>query len=243
MRKRNLPITTLLTPSALVGVADELNFSSADNLFAAIGDGQISTQNVIAHLVKDAGSDEVDEEVEQEALPLRQVESTKTTTSSLGVSVKGVGDVWVKLARCCMPVPGDPIVGFITRNQGVSVHRTDCQNMADLQRRQPERVVEVQWTSTKGLFMVKVQVEALDRQHLLSDVTRVLADHGVNIISGSQTTGRDRVAISQFSFEMADPQHLNRLLAAVRKIDGVFDVYRITGAKESQEPRLRKMQQ
>ena len=243
MRKRNLPIGTLLTTQALVGVADELNFPNPDAVFAAIGDGQISTQNVIAHLVKDAGSDEVDEEVEQEALPLRQVESTKKTTSSLGVSVKGVGDVWVKLARCCMPVPGDPIVGFITRNQGVSVHRTDCQNMADLQRRQPERVVEVQWTSTKGLFMVKVQVEALDRQHLLSDVTRVLADHGVNIISGSQTTGRDRVAISQFSFEMADPQHLNRLLAAVRKIDGVFDVYRITGAKESQEPRLRKMQQ
>ena len=243
MRKRNLPIATLLTPQALVGVADELNFANADAVFAAIGDGQISTQNVIAHLVKDAGSEEVDEEVEQEALPLRQVENVKKTTSSLGIAVKGVGDVWVKLARCCMPVPGDHIVGFITRNQGVSVHRTDCQNMHDLEKRQPERVVDVQWTSTKGSFMVKIQVEALDRQHLLSDVTRVLADHGVNILSGSQATGRDRVAISQFSFEMADPQHLSRLLAAVRKIDGVFDVYRITGAKESQEPRLRKMQQ
>ena len=242
MRKRNLPIATLMTPEALIGVADELNFPNADAVFAAIGDGQISTQNVIAHLVKDAGSDEVDEEVEQEALPLRAVESAKKKTSSLGVSVKGVGDVWVKLARCCMPVPGDRIVGFITRNQGVSVHRIDCQNMIDLQRRQPERVVDVAWTSTKGLFMVKIQVEALDRQHLLSDVTRVLADHGVNILSGSQSTGSDRVAISQFSFEMADPQHLNRLLSAVRKIDGVFDVYRVTGAKDSQEPRLRKMQ-
>lgn len=242
MRKRNLPIGTLLTTQALVGVADELNFPNPDAVFAAIGDGQISTQNVIAHLVKDAGSDEVDEEVEQEALPLRAVENAKKKTSSLGVSVKGVDDVWVKLARCCMPVPGDRIVGFITRNQGVSVHRADCQNMIDLQRRQPERVVEVVWTSTKGLFMVRIQVEALDRQHLLSDVTRVLADHGVNILSGSQATGSDRVAISQFSFEMADPQHLNRLLAAVRKIDGVFDVYRVTGAKDSAVPRLRKMQ-
>lgn len=242
MRKRNLPIGTLLTTQALVGVADELNFPNPDAVFAAIGDGQISTQNVIAHLVKDAGSDEVDEEVEQEALPLRAVENAKKKTSSLGVSVKGVDDVWVKLARCCMPVPGDRIVGFITRNQGVSVHRADCQNMIDLQRRQPERVVDVAWTSTKGLFMVRIQVEALDRQHLLSDVTRVLADHGVNILSGSQTTGSDRVAISQFSFEMADPQHLNRLLAAVRKIDGVFDVYRVTGAKDSAVPRLRKMQ-
>ncbi|KLN84078.1 RelA/SpoT family protein [Bifidobacterium bifidum] len=242
MRKRNLPIGTLLTTQALVGVADELNFPNPDAVFAAIGDGQISTQNVIAHLVKGAGSDEVDEEVEQEALPLRAVENAKKKTSSLGVSVKGVDDVWVKLARCCMPVPGDRIVGFITRNQGVSVHRADCQNMIDLQRRQPERVVDVAWTSTKGLFMVRIQVEALDRQHLLSDVTRVLADHGVNILSGSQATGSDRVAISQFSFEMADPQHLNRLLAAVRKIDGVFDVYRVTGAKDSAVPRLRKMQ-
>ena len=242
MRKRNLPIGTLLTTQALVGVADELNFPNPDAVFAAIGDGQISTQNVISHLVKDAGSDEVDEEVEQEALPLRAVENAKKKTSSLGVSVKGVDDVWVKLARCCMPVPGDRIVGFITRNQGVSVHRADCQNMIDLQRRQPERVVDVAWTSTKGLFMVRIQVEALDRQHLLSDVTRVLADHGVNILSGSQATGSDRVAISQFSFEMADPQHLNRLLAAVRKIDGVFDVYRVTGAKDSAVPRLRKMQ-
>ena len=242
MRKRNLPIGTPLTTQALVGVADELNFPHPDAVFAAIGDGQISTQNVIAHLVKDAGSDEVDEEVEQEALPLRAVENAKKKTGSLGVSVKGVDDVWVKLARCCMPVPGDRIVGFITRNQGVSVHRADCQNMIDLQRRQPERVVDVAWTSTKGLFMVRIQVEALDRQHLLSDVTRVLADHGVNILSGSQATGSDRVAISQFSFEMADPQHLNRLLAAVRKIDGVFDVYRVTGAKDSAVPRLRKMQ-
>lgn len=240
MRKRNLPVNTLLTPEALVGVADDLNFPNADAVFAAIGDGQVSTQNVISHLVKDAGADEVDEEVEQEVLPLKPVER-KASSSSTGVSVKGVGDVWVKLARCCMPVPGDNIIGFITRNQGVSVHRTDCQNMIDLKNKQPERVVEVEWTSTKGLFMVKIQVEALDRRNLLSDVTRVLSDHGVNIISGTIATGSDRVATSQFSFEMADPQHLNSLLAAVRKIDGVFDVYRITGAKESAEPRLRKM--
>ena len=240
MRKRNLPVNTLLTPEALVGVADDLNFPNADAVFAAIGDGQVSTQNVISHLVKDAGTDEVDEEVEQEVLPLKPMER-KASSSSTGVSVKGVGDVWIKLARCCMPVPGDNIIGFITRNQGVSVHRTDCQNMIDLKNKQPERVVEVEWTSTKGLFMVKIQVEALDRRNLLSDVTRVLSDHGVNIISGTIATGSDRVATSQFSFEMADPQHLNSLLAAVRKIDGVFDVYRITGAKESAEPRLRKM--
>ena len=243
MRKRNLPLSTLPTPQALIGVAEELNITAnVEAVYAAIGEGQVSTQNVISRLVKDAGSEEVAEEAQEEALPLRRVERNRKSNGVLGVSVKGVGDVWVKLARCCMPVPGDDIVGFITRNQGVSVHRTDCQNMIDLQKSQSERVIPVQWTSDKGLFLVKVQVEALDRQHLLSDVTRVLSDHGVNILSGTIATGDDRVATSQFTFEMADPQHLNTLLAAIRKIDGVFDVYRITGAKDSAEPRLRKME-
>ncbi|MDN6521858.1 MAG: DUF5913 domain-containing protein, partial [Bifidobacterium crudilactis] len=242
MRKKNLPVASLLTPEALVGIAQELNFPNAESVYAAVGEGQVSTQNVISRLVKDAGPAEVDDEVEQESLPLRQLEQTSGQGGSQGVSVKGVGDIWVKLARCCTPVPGDPIVGFITRNQGVSVHRADCQNLLDLKERQPERIVEVSWTSTKGTFMVKIQVEALDRPHLLSDVTRVLADHGVNILSGSQATGRDRVATSQFVFEMADPQHLNSLLTGVRRIDGVFDVYRLTGAKDSAEPRLRHMQ-
>lgn len=239
MRKRNLPVNTLLTPEALVGVADDLNFPNADAVFAAIGDGQVSTQNVISHLVKDAGADEVDEEVEQEVR--REAPGTKALQQLHRRVRQGRGRCVDQAGRCCMPVPGDNIIGFITRNQGVSVHRTVCQNMIDLKNKQPERVVEVEWTSTKGLFMVKIQVEALDRRNLLSDVTRVLSDHGVNIISGTIATGSDRVATSQFSFEMADPQHLNSLLAAVRKIDGVFDVYRITGAKESAEPRLRKM--
>ncbi len=240
MRKRNLPVQALLTPEAMVGVADDVNMPNAEAVFAAIGEGQISTQNVISHLVKDAGANEVNEEAEEEVLPLR-ASKRKRDNGTPGISVKGVSDVWVKLARCCMPVPGDSIIGFITRNEGVSVHRVDCLNMINLQRKEPERVVEVEWTSAKGLFMVKIQVEALDRPHLLSDVTRVLSDHGVNILSGAIATGSDRVATSQFSFEMADPQHLNTLLSAVRKIDGVFDVYRLTGAKDAAQPLMRRI--
>ncbi|WP_317643706.1 bifunctional (p)ppGpp synthetase/guanosine-3',5'-bis(diphosphate) 3'-pyrophosphohydrolase [Bombiscardovia apis] len=241
MRKRNLPVSTLMTPESMVGVAEELNYPNVESVYAAIGDGQISTQNVISRLVHDVGRSAVEDEVEQEALPLSQVSHTHSVSSSQGISVKGVDDVWVKLARCCTPVPGDQIVGFITRNQGVSVHRSDCQNLLDLQKHHPERIVDVQWSSNQGTFMVKIQVEALDRAHLLSDITQVLADHGVNILSGAQSTGRDRVAVNQFVFEMADPQHLNTLLSAVRKIDGVFDAYRITGAKDSASSRMRKV--
>ncbi|AKV56082.1 RelA/SpoT family protein [Bifidobacterium actinocoloniiforme] len=241
MRKRNLPVSALVTPESMIGVADELSLSGEEAVYAAIGDGQVSTQNVISRLVHDVGRAVVEDEVEQEALPLSQVSRAHAVSSSEGISVKGVDDVWVKLARCCTPVPGDRIVGFITRNQGVSVHRDDCQNMLDLQKHHPERIVDVAWSSNQGTFMVKVQVEALDRPHLLSDITQVLADHGVNILSGSQTTGRDRVAVNQFVFEMADPQHLNTLLSAVRKIDGVFDAYRITGAKDSSSSRMRKV--
>lgn len=239
MRKRNLPVSVLLTPESMVGVSVDLGLPNPDAVFAAIGEGQVSTQNVISHLVKDIGTDEVSEEAEEEVLPLRTTRHKHG--GGPGVSVKGVSDIWVKLAKCCMPVPGDGIIGFITRNEGVSVHRIDCVNMINLKRKEPERVVEVEWTSNKGLFMVKIQVEALDRPHLLSDVTRVLSDHGVNILSGSIATGSDRVATSQFSFEMADPQHLNTLLSAVRKIDGVFDVYRLTGAKDADQPRMRRM--
>jgi GTP pyrophosphokinase len=145
------------------------------------------------------------------------------------VLVGGVEDVHAKLARCCTPVPGDQVLGFITRGGSVSVHRTDCTNASDLHR-EPERLVKVEWAPQPGaVFLVAIQVEALDRHRLLSDITKVLADEKVNILSASvQTAGDDRVAISRFTFEMADPKHLGHVLGAVRKVEGVFDVYRMT---------------
>jgi GTP pyrophosphokinase len=139
-----------------------------------------------------------------------------------------MSDVWAKLAKCCTPVPGDDILGFVTRGGGVSVHRTDCTNAADLQSK-PERLVEVEWASAPGaVFLVAIQVEALDRHRLLSDVTKALADERVNILSASVQTSRDRVAVSRFTFELADPAHLGAVLQTVRNVDGVFDVERVT---------------
>jgi len=234
MRKQNLPIQRLLTHEALVALANEMRYADVSALYAAIGEGQVSAATVVHRLVQSMGGESgTEEDVAETARPGRQ---PRVRTSDAGVVVRGVTDVWAKLAKCCTPVPGDEIVGFVTRGAGVSVHRADCGNVEGL-RAQPERMVEVEWdVGPNTLFLVQIQVEALDRARLLSDVTRVLSDHHVNILSATVSTTRDRVAMSRFIFEMADPAHLNSVLAAVRKVDGVFDVYRITGSRATELP-------
>ncbi len=235
MRKQNLPIQRLLTHEALVTLANEMRFADVSALYAAIGEGQASAATVVHRLVQSMGGESgTEEDVAETARP--GARARRSGSSDAGVIVKGVSDVWAKLAKCCTPVPGDPIVGFVTRGSGVSVHRTDCGNVESL-RAQPERMVEVEWDAgANTVFLVQIQVEALDRSRLLSDVTRVLSDHHVNILSASVSTSQDRVAISRFVFEMAEPAHLATVLAAVRKIDGVFDVYRLTGARAAELP-------
>ena len=126
-------------------------------------------------------------------------------------------------------MPGDEIVGFITRGSGVSIHRIDCINVTDLKLNQGDRIVDVKWNNAaKSAFLVNIQVEALDRARLLSDVTRTLSDQHVNILNASVSTSKDRTAISRFTFEMADASHLDAVLASVRSIEGVYDVYRVT---------------
>ena len=159
-----------------------------------------------------------------------RVQPVRPRVSDSGVTVQGASDVYVKLARCCTPVPGDEILGFVTRGGGISVHRTDCTNAVELQSR-AERIVDVAWSVSAGsVFLVAIQAEALDRHRLLSDITKVLADEKFNILSASVTTSRDRVAVSRFSFEMGDPKHLGHVLKVVRNVEGVYDVYRVTSA-------------
>ena len=141
--------------------------------------------------------------------------------------VRGLGDVWVRLGRCCTPVPGDEILGFVTRGQGVSVHRTDCPNVKSL-RQQPERLIEVTWAEGKPTsFTVAIQVEALDRTRLLSDVATVLSDNHVNILAATSSTGKDRITRLRFTFELADIAHLSSVLAAAKRVDSVYDAYRV----------------
>ncbi|MFG2991918.1 RelA/SpoT family protein [Streptomyces sp. NPDC048257] len=230
MRKQNLPIQRILTGDSLVTLAHEMRYPDISSLYAAIGEGHVAAQGVVQKLVAALGGEEAANEDIEESIPPARGRKRRSNADP-GVVVKGVDDVWVKLARCCTPVPGDPIVGFVTRGSGVSVHRADCVNVDSLSQ-EPERMLEVEWAPTQSsVFLVAIQVEALDRSRLLSDVTRVLSDQHVNILSAAVQTSRDRVATSRFTFEMGDPKHLGHVLKAVRGVEGVYDVYRVTSAR------------
>ncbi|HET9946428.1 MAG TPA: bifunctional (p)ppGpp synthetase/guanosine-3',5'-bis(diphosphate) 3'-pyrophosphohydrolase [Actinomycetes bacterium] len=231
MRKQNLPVQRLLTSETLTTLAHDLRYPDISALYAAVGDNHVSAQSIVGKLVESLGGEDGATEDLAEVTTPGVTARRPRTSKDPGVVVKGASDVWVKLARCCTPVPGDAIVGFVTRGSGVSVHRKDCVNAQALAH-QADRLVEVEWApSASSVFLVAIQVEALDRSRLLSDVTRVLSDQHVNILSASVTTTRDRVAISRFTFEMGDPKHLGHVLRAVRGVDGVFDVYRVTSGK------------
>jgi guanosine-3',5'-bis(diphosphate) 3'-pyrophosphohydrolase len=228
IRKQALPLQRLAVGDTLLTLARDLRYPDVSGLYAAVGEGRVSAQSVIEKLVKSVGGlAGAQEDLAETTLPAKAPQPR--APGDPGVEVTDAPDVWVRLSRCCTPVPGDPITGFVTHGHGVSVHRVDCVNIVHLNGLQQERMVEVHWAPTDGsVFLVAIQVEALDRTRLLSDVTRVLSDQHVNILSANVTTTRDRVAFSRFTFEMGDPKHLGHVLRAVRAIDGVYDVYRVT---------------
>lgn len=226
MRKQNMPLQKLMSQDSFAEVAAQMNYVDVSSLYAAVGEGHVSTQSVLEKVV--AAVQTVDDsEGPSLALPAKG-RSHQLRSSDSGVLVRGAPDILVKLARCCTPVPGDEIVGFVTRGSGVSVHQAKCHNVQALLN-EPERMIEVGWAPTsKSLFLVQIQIEALDRAGLLSDVTRVLSEHHVNILSANVSTTNDRLALSRFVFEMGDTTHLDRVLNAVRRIDAVYDVYRVS---------------
>ena len=224
MRKAGLPLQKIFAGHALLELAHDMHYADIDALYSAVGDGHVSSASIVEKLTASMSAEDSHPEATIENIPTG-VQVAKRTSSA--VEVEGVDDVLVKLARCCTPVPGDGIMGFITKGSGISVHREDCINATDLRMQQGERVVGVKWLlGAASLFLVNIQVEALDRARLLADVTRTLSEQHVNILSAAVSTTKDRVAISRFTFEMADAKHLDSVLAAVRNIEGVYDVYR-----------------
>jgi guanosine-3',5'-bis(diphosphate) 3'-pyrophosphohydrolase len=227
MRRDSLPIQPLKTGEALLSVARDLRYPDLSALYAAVGEGQVSAQSVVSKLARFDGG-----------LAIAQGDVTESTLSATklkpyvprdaGVEVEGTADVWVRLSKCCMPVPGDEIHGFVTRGHGVSVHRADCANLEHLTATHGERLLPVRWAPGRSaMFLVSIQVEALNQTRLLSDVTRALSDQHVNVLSASVTTSHDRVVVSRFTFEIADPKHLGAVMRTIRGLDGVYDVYRV----------------
>ena len=224
MRKQGLPVDKITKGDLLTQLASELKYPDLDAMFVAVGEGHLSPQSVTTRVIRlfEPEHDEPEEVIETR--PKRRPSKPR----GKGVIVEGLDDLLVRLARCCTPVPGDQIVGFLTRGRGVSVHRVDCPNAKALQLIDENRMIKVWWDNRQqGTFMAAIQIEALDRTKLLRDVTASISDVGVNILTSTTRSGRDGIAVLTFSFELADPIHLEHVIQAVRRVDSVFDAYRV----------------
>ncbi|AOZ72650.1 bifunctional (p)ppGpp synthetase/guanosine-3',5'-bis(diphosphate) 3'-pyrophosphohydrolase [Boudabousia tangfeifanii] len=232
MRKQNLPLRRLLTHETLLAVATDLGYVEVSGLYAAVGEHNISAANVINRLLEIHGGDDGAEETLSEAIVPTQTNRTsnsKRPSGNCGIAVAGLegDDVLVKLAKCCTPVPGDNIIGFITRGAGVSVHQTDCPNVTNLSGEE-QRLIDVSWVKdSRATFEVQIEVEALDRASLLVDLSQAISAYHVDIRSGSFHSTPDRVGKARFTLEMAEAAHLNAIIAGLRKVPGVYDVYRV----------------
>ncbi len=232
MRRLHLPLQRLLTADKMSELVEHFRVADVNALYAAVGEGTISPQAVAQQLVVADGGQRGVAEISAEDVPVIGVQPRRhgrTSSNEAGVVVEGDANVWVKLARCCRPVPGDEILGFITRENGVSVHRADCTNAASL-KAQPERLVHVTWAPTAASsFTVALHVEGIDRTGVLAEITKVITDQHISIDSATMTTAKDRTFRFRFMFDIPDPKQLNHIMGAIRRVSGVYDVYRVKG--------------
>ncbi|HUS60546.1 MAG TPA: TGS domain-containing protein, partial [Acidimicrobiales bacterium] len=227
IRREGLPVQKLASSPMMLKLAEEMSYADLDALHAGIGDGHVSAKSIAQRLARELHGGDHEEQLPATA---RQPRSTKRP--SAGVYVEGLDDVMVRLALCCTPVPGDEITGFVTRGRGVSVHRADCANATALTTGHENRMIEVEWIKDRpGTFVVSVEIKALDRSRLLLDVTRVLSEHHVNILRSETGAGVDQMSRMRFDFELADAAHLDSLLAALKRVDSVYDAYRLLPGK------------
>jgi len=242
MRKHGMGISNAQSGRAIKSVAEQLGYRESDDMLVAIGTGKESAQHVTNRLLKllvDRGTEEANKpSIGQSAMSTGKMPPMLTsvarpkrheTHSTTGVVVKGLDDVLVRLSRCCNPVLGDDIIGFVTRGRGVSVHRRDCPNAADLMK-EPERIIEVAWERGPGAvttYRVETHIEGMDRMNLLRDVIAVLAEEGVNVLNSSSAVGRDGIVRMRYLFEVADVEHVDEILLRILDVDGVFEARRM----------------
>ena len=243
-RKNGVTLSSGKMAPAFAEVAASLNYKGADDMYIAVGAGNLSPKQVMHRALRILNKTSAEESapapstIEHVALSNVTPQAAgkrkrkKSAHNKTGVIVKGLDDVFVRLSHCCNPLPGDEIIGFITRGRGVSVHRADCPNADDL-RRNPERIIEVAWEGEiEAVYQVEIYIEAIDRLRLLQDIVMFLADSGVNIVSCTTTTHKDDIVEMRFVFEVSDLAVVNRILSDVKHIDGVFGASRVLPSKQ-----------
>jgi GTP pyrophosphokinase len=225
LKKQNLPYKKLAGSAVLAQVIRETGFKKAEDFYIALGSGKLSSAQIVRKVIQRLKTDEV---ATEEAVPLKAPKARDATAShGAGIRVHGVEDVLVRLAKCCTPVPGDAIVGYISLGKGITIHREDCPNVRTL-RRNPERFTEVEWDGGRTQsFRVQIAVDAWDRPRLLEDVARTFAEHGANIV-GYGGLVEDQLAKNWYTAEVGDVKALRGLLSSLRNVDAVFDAYRVT---------------
>jgi GTP pyrophosphokinase len=225
LKAQNLPYRKLQGSSVLAQVIRELGFRKAEDFYLALGAGKIGAGQVVNKVLQRLKTEEV---AEEPAITLKPAKARSAVTGdSMGIVVPGVPDVLVRLAKCCTPVPGDGIVGYISLGRGITIHRRDCPNVRSLMRN-PERFTPVEWDGgTSTSFRVQIAVEAWDRARLLEDVARTFAEHGANIVAYGGSV-EDGMARNWYTAEVGDVKGLRSLLTALRNLDAVFDAYRVT---------------
>jgi guanosine-3',5'-bis(diphosphate) 3'-pyrophosphohydrolase len=225
LKKQNLPYKKLQGSSVLAQVIRETGFKKAEDFYLALGSGKLQAGQIVNKVIQRLKTDEV---AQEETVPLKAPRARHTVASeNFGINVRGVDDVLVRLARCCTPVPGDKIVGYISLGKGITIHREDCSNVKAL-RRNPERFTTVSWSGgASQSFRVQIAVDSWDRPRLLEDVARTFAEHGSNIVEYGGHV-EDQLAKNWYVAEVGDIKALRSLLTALRNLDAVFDAYRVT---------------
>jgi GTP pyrophosphokinase len=224
LKQHNLPYRKLAGSPMLAQIIRETGFKKAEDFYLALGSGKLQVSQVVNKVLHRLKTDEA---VEEEPLPQRPKAREAVASQNFGINVAGVDDVLVRLAKCCTPVPGDGIVGYISLGKGITIHREDGPNVKALMRN-PERFTGVAWDGgASQSFRVHIAVVSWDRPRLLEDVARTFAEHGANIVEYGGHV-QDQMAKNWYVAEVGDMKALRGLLTSLRNIDAVFDAYRVT---------------
>jgi GTP pyrophosphokinase len=235
LQREGLP-TKQINRTMLAEIAADMNYVDVPALHAAIGEHHVSAQSVANRIARQLRSGDPVHETQLPTTARAPRPRQRSDRASIGVHVEGLDDMMVNLAKCCRPVPGDQIMGFITRGRGVSVHLTECANAVSLAREQGDRLIEVEWDELgTGTFTAEVEVRSLDRPRLLGDVSSAFADADINILACDSRAGPDRVTIMRFDVELGDREHLESVVRAIKGIEGVFEAYRVTPGRSTSD--------